>query len=528
LAIKFIFAYLEYTSNSLRKEFIKRLEWENIWLHIYKNFSTDKQNEYFSLIFHALDTDKIIELNVDDSLKEYLEKQSTLPKYSDTENEKCKKLISELALEFSDIENPSDNEELFNYIYENWNYELSDKMIQIMLSKKADINMSDLEEAHFTTIRVSRAEALIEYIDTNIDEYVENIFLGIESNTKESEETVLYLLNSDEVSFKNKVKIIQKEEVRIANINVVEKKELWIELFKDNKIEASWDNILYFYQETEELSEEIIDYLNIEENYIELSEFKINNETNFDKDTLLSDFNEKLILSEKLGNEAYIYVLKSICFIEYPSLSVEQLDRLKIDALLETRIFALSQSNIEKLDEYFNPKQITLIEKYKDEFLEKFDEFEIDADNISKLMNSEKFTREEKINIISKVDLTIFDDFKMLKEEVSKLYIDTNKEIENIDIFDKLFYGENRYDLELLILQIPYFDECESLQTYLETLGSEYNKLLDKDGSKFSLDDIVLNELLLEKLKEKGCISSYKKDTSILGTKKIKVERRRV
>jgi len=59
-----------------------------------------------------------------------------------------------------------------NYIYENWNYELSDKMIKIILMEKVDIDISCLNEAHMTTIIDSGVKELIEYIDTNIKKFL--------------------------------------------------------------------------------------------------------------------------------------------------------------------------------------------------------------------------------------------------------------------------------------------------------------------------------------------------------------------
>ncbi|CAA6809876.1 MAG: Unknown protein [uncultured Sulfurovum sp.] len=504
LSIKFIFAYLEFTINSSKKAFIKRLEWNNLWLYIYNNFSTDKENEYFILIFQTLDTDRIIELNVDDSLKKYLESHTSLPKYSDTQNEKCKTLIDELELEFSDIENPSDNEELFNYIYENWNYELSERMIQIMLDEKADINIGDLNEAHFSTIRRSGVEELISYIDTNIEEYVENIFLTIERNTKESEETVLYLLNNDEVSLENKVKIIQKEEVRISDINAIESKELWIELFKDNKIEASWDNILYFYQETEELSQEIIEYLNVEENYIALSNSKIDNEQF--EELLLNGFKSKLLLCNTIEDEGYRYLIKSIEDTKYHNLDVAHLSQMKIDLLLAENKIVLVQNSIDNLKENFSPKHITLIENYKDEFLERFNEFEIAQEDLILLLNSSKFEISDKFFFIEKSDLSDIGDKLFVKEKISKFYIDNSKYIEDIELFNKLFYGDNKYDLELLISQIPYIDDCNSFKVYLDEFGDPYDKILENNRGYVSIDKTDTNELLLKVLREKDCI----------------------
>ena len=202
----------------------------------------------------------------------------------------------------------------------------------------------------------------------------------------------------------------------------------------------------------------------------------------------------------------------------------------KVNSVLSTNILSLTQDNITNLKEKFSPKHITLIENKKDEFLEKFSDFELDSDDILKMLNSLKFTTEEKFLIIDMIDLTLLDESKDLKEKVSKLYITNSRNIENIDLFDKLFYGENQYDLELLISQIDYFEECDSIKLYFDDLDGydePYAKLLEKDRSNLFLEDTELNRLLLTKVKSKNCISSWKENKKTLGKNNLKVERKK-
>ncbi|MCB4773941.1 MAG: hypothetical protein LGB71_01370, partial [Sulfurovum sp.] len=114
------------------------------------------------------------------------------------------------------------------------------------------------------------------------------------------------------------------------------------------------------------------------------------------------------------------------------------------------------------------------------------------------------------------------------KEVVSKLYIDNSKNINNIELFDKLFYGENQYNLELLVSQLDYFDNCENIKPYLESLdGKGYKELVDISASRHYIEDSDLNRQLLEKLKDKNCISSWKENKKTIGKNDLKVERKR-
>jgi len=529
LSIQFIFDFIDITEEEYKIKFIQELQWSNLWRYIHNNFSLNKQDEYFELIFKALSVEEMIELNIDNTLKDYIEAQTILPIFSGDEHRKFIELINSLDIKFKKIDNPEYIRHLLPDIYFNKNYVISKEMIDTIINN-IDINIHQikLNESHLTTIYKSSGnnKKLIEYIDESINEYIENVFLTIETNTKESEDTVISLLNNENISLRNKIRIIQKEEVRISNINDLENKELWIELIKANKIEATWDNLLYAYQELNELDNTTVAFLNREENYIELSNFKINNEELFDKETILSEFNEKVILSENISEDAYKYLIKSIRFWKYPSLAFEKLSTSKIDCILEETKLALSQDNLDKLKEHFSPKHIMLIENFKDEFLEKFDEFELDSSDILNLLNSSKFSIDEKFTIIERIDLSLFEDNTRLIEKVSKLYIDENREIKEIKLFEKLFYAKP--SLELFVSQISYWEDCESCEIYLAEFDTPYSELLEKSRSKLYLDDTKINRLLLSILKKKNSISSYKIHTTILGKNELKVERKRV
>ncbi len=529
-SIEFIFQYIEYANDESKKLFIGLLTWDELWSYIYKKLSTKEQNKYFKLLFDSLKVERLLELD----MSSYLSKQTILPKYTDENNEKCKVLIDKLKVEFEYIQNSSDNTLLFSFIYINGHYILNPKMIEVIMREKGNVENSTIDELKYqnlTIIRESEAEKLIELIDKNIDTYYEGVFNELDENKQESEDTLLYLLNHNELDIGYKETIIGRTETKVSDITSVTEKELWKILIIENKIEANWSNLLSYYIELEEqeIDSFLIEYLNIEENYKQLSESQINNEKAFDKDEILQPFNTKLILSSSLSDDAYSYLIHSIWFVNYEDLNIKELNLSKVKSILNTNILSLTQENINNLKEDFAPEHITVIEKKKDEFLEKFSNFELDSDDILKIVNSLKFTIEEKFQIIENINLSLLDESKDLKEKVSKLYIDNNQNIENIDLFDKLFYGENQYDLELLTSRIEYFEDCDMIKPYLAAFENEqYKELLDINGSKFYLEDTAQNRILLKKLKIKNCISSWKENKKTLGKNNLKVERKRV
>ncbi|MCB4745229.1 MAG: hypothetical protein LGB07_06230 [Sulfurovum sp.] len=528
-SIEFIFQYMEYATDEEKNLFLKQLSWDGLWQYIYDNLSSKDQNRYFKLLFNALDVDRLVELD----MSSYLAKQTILPKYTEKDNEKCIELIDQLNVSFMDIKNPSDNPLLFDYIYDHRHYIFSPKMIEIIMQEKGNIESSkidDLKYKNLTTIGESEAEKLIQYIDENITDYLEDVFFELDENKDESENILIYLLNHNNISIEFKQDVIKKSKNKITNILDIEDKDLWRDLLENNLVKPIWDNILNYYKNLEEpkIDDTIISYLNVENNYVQLSEQKINNEAIFDKSEILNPFNTNLLLSKNLTDEAYSYLIKSIWFVGYKDLALDELSMSKIENILSTNILSLTQNNINRLKDNFSPKHIDLIVNNKEDFLENFDDYEVDVDDVSEMLNSTKFSIEEKFKIIESIDLAFFDDSLQLKEKVSKLCIDKNDNIENIELFNKLFYGKNQYNLELLVSQLDYFDNCENIKPYLEVFeDKQYKELLDISASRHYIEDSDLNRQLLEKLKDKNCISSWKENKKTIGKNDLKVERKR-
>lgn len=241
--------------------FVKKIAtlWKNLWFYIANesNVTQEKKEEYFKLLFQYLSVKELVTLNIEQSLKLYLQNNETLEKYTESDNKKFQSLIESLNVKYGYIENPTDNPPLFNFIYEENLYALNEKMInQVAYVKgKPERELSEaLKTAHLTTLKTTYASKLVEYIGQNINEYIENVFLKIETNTQESEDVVIELLNNEDVKKENKLKIIQKEVVQIEDVSKLNDKEIWENVFSLNKATPTWDNVLYYYQEANELN----------------------------------------------------------------------------------------------------------------------------------------------------------------------------------------------------------------------------------------------------------------------------------
>lgn len=519
LTIHFIFDYIQHADNLHREKFAPIL-WKKFWWYIINksDFSDKKKDEYFEFLFQNLEVEKLLEFNIDNTLKDYIENKDQLSAFDVIQNKKYEKLYKALEIKYRFISNQRDNLSLFRSIYENDHYQINVDMVNkmVLLNTGQEKEFEEkLKYAHFTTLREPNLplKKLLEYIDKNINEYIQNVFLKIETNTKESEEAFIKLLNHKNISSENKVAIIQKEERKVINISKVEDKAIWNEVFINNKVIPNWDNVLYYYQQNNTIDDSLITFLNQEENYIELSKKKMDNEAVFTR-VLLSKISREILLSNIITDEAYGFIVKGIWFWKFDDFSIDGLSSKQVDNLLEHQKLNLNEKNIAQIKEFFSNKLVTFIASFKGDFLEKIGEFKLESSDCNQIIKSSLFTYDEKILIIEKIDLALFDDEELV-ESAAEIFANNPKKLPT-ELFDKLFEKSTHdFALMLLTVQVPYLDNDAIIQC-LKEFSDIYADLAEKGASELKFDNNKLNSNLLYALDKKRFISKVKTGDKII------------
>ena len=334
----FILSYLDEADD--KSKFIKLIcdDYDEFWILISDN-RQEKLSEIFELIVNNVKLEKITHLDKNDILKEYISNTKSL---SESINiEKLNKLIEELEVKFTKLD-LRDNKEALEFIYNNSCFELNPYMVnQIVLKKYSSksIRDSDLNEQNYTTIvRCVEDDILTNYINENINDYVENIILAVDTNIKESSEYIIQLLNNEEIKHELKVKLIESQEEKISKLNCIESIELYEYLFNFNKVEASWDSV-FIYFNTEDFDKNIlINYLNIEENAKLISKICLDDDYEKTNKEIYSNDLLKLIIKENsLSNICYKYLIKNLGW-SYSDLDISELNNEKVLLLVENGI----------------------------------------------------------------------------------------------------------------------------------------------------------------------------------------------
>lgn len=519
-SIQFIDAYIKNENRPLEIFFEKLVEnWKGFWEFVVERSVYDriKIDEYLRLMITYTKPETILSNQSKEFLNEMIETNPqflSLFKNIDEKNyyDKITKILKGLNTKFNRLDYPNRNtEKLVEYIYNNNHYNINtNNLLHFTLLFGNDFNEDDFMKSNYSTILKSECEALIKYINNNITIYINNVYLKIENNNLEDEESLIKLLNNNNITENLKIKIIEKVETKISDFIDINDLGIKTQLLINNKVIPDWNNVIEYYLLSEnKITENLLDFLNRESVYSELSKGKIIKEN--------KDFEISLIRCNELSNDSYNTLLDST-YHYWNSFDFEALDIEKVISLLNKKL-SVSKNNYDKLKEYYPNNHIKLIEKNFTKFYENINDFKTDEEDTLLLLKSNKISLNNKILYILKLEEQFIIDSKkisglvgeLILQKDSKISIETNTLISIIKSTTSI---ENRVKLTNL-----YLDSLTNLDLVktVENIGYIYRELFVKQH-KPTFDKTEFNFKLLSTLKTRGLIKNFdvdKKDKSL-------------
>lgn len=506
-SIAFIDGYIEEGKNIAK--FIKLLceDWKEIWeyIELQSSFSLEKKEAYLKLILEYADISTIKIIGANSKLIEFISnKKDFLIVIQD--QDKIKKIIKELNPKFKFIDNTEQTLDLFNFVYEGNFYDINYNMIELILKIKSNSESLNLEEANYTAIQNSECTSLIKYIDDNIQKYISTVFLKLENNTKENEESILKLLNNEDLINSDKEKIISKEEALISNLTDIGFNEVSGLLLKLSKTKPVWTNLIDYYENNENVVDEnIMLFINNLENAIGLSKPKI--PYNTENKELIQKLSKELVLNKDIKDENYSHIMESIPFKYNHNLQFIELTENKIEILINNGRLSFSVENYELLKANPNGLHIQFLEYYAEDYLADIDSYELNALGRLKLLNSESFTPEQKIEIITNTLESIIIPSINLTNKICEIIANYKVYDISLTLLNHLVTVSNNTKNRLTVFNL-YSNKFTSNQitVFLQSLPHPYNEIAIK-GKRPLIENIPVNTTFVSKLKLVGYIS---------------------
>lgn len=520
ISIEFIKEY--YTTSQKIEDFINILcsKWSNIWGSIELNpyFTEDLKNNFLKSIIEYGDIKSIIEISNQSTLVKYILSHQLF--LNITENhDKLKRVIEELKIKFSNIDFKNSSKEMLSFIYTGCYYQLNIEMLASVIKEFGEFKQVEFDNSNYFAIKTSKAEKLIHYIETSIEDYIENVYLKIPTNINEKEEYLIALLNNENIEIETKESIILQIETKITKLSTIIDSNLYGTIIENNKLIPLWENLLHDYdnrnikaeENEKEIAESSIKFINIIQNAEELSKFKIPKEVNFKNP--YGNFWKKLIQIDKVDDISYDLITKSSPWL-YSDLSFDKISDAKIKSLINNTCIKPTLESFNSLKENSDGLNIYALEKLKNDYFKIIDQLNFDSDDLELVLTSSILTNFEKMKILNNCSeetiitntnlkllsgILLTDDLFIVDNNVLRFTLLNNQVSikERIQLFVK---NSNKYDKPFII-------------SFLTNLGENYSLINDTSiKARIPIDND--NEQLLRVLVNKRYISSFSEKDS--------------
>uniref|UniRef100_UPI0040482390 YobI family P-loop NTPase n=5 Tax=Roseivirga sp. TaxID=1964215 RepID=UPI0040482390 len=520
ISIEFVKRYFE-TSQKL-KEFIKMLcnKWSNIWGFIESNldFSEDLKKSIFKSIIEYGDIKAIVEISKQSSFTKFILSDPLF--LNITENhDKLKKVIEELKVNFSKIDFENSSDEMLSFIYKGNHYQLNIEMLASIIKKFGEFNQVEFDNSNYFAIKTSKVDQLIQYVEANIDDYIENVYLKVSTNVNEKEEYLIALLNNENIEIDNKESVILQIETKITKLSTIEDSGLYSILLENNKLFPLWENLLFDYdnqiteegeegEKTEsEISESSIGFINLIQNAEELSKVKI------PKENVYSKFWKKLLQNDEIEDQSYNLITKSSPWW-YSDLSFEEISDNKIRALINNNCINPNIESFNSLKEKSDGLNINLLEKRKGDYFRILDQLKFDSDDLESILKSFSLINSEKLKILnncSEETIITNSNLKLL----SSILLSDNSFVVSDNVLNSILVNNQvpvQERVRLFVKNSSKYD-LTYIESFLTNLGGNYAWMTDT-SSKARIPQNHDNLQLLSILVNKGYISSFSEKDS--------------
>lgn len=483
---------------------------KNLWgfIMMHKDFSTEKKDKYFYLIFEINKRNKDLELlkriDKDLLLSQYIINKKTFKDFVNNigDFESFKEFLISKGLRFKRLDDIDYKSEEFNLIYENNFYRINFEWVKKILHAHLE---KALKLRNYSCILTSNKPQLISYIHNNINEYVEDVLL-INGYLEDDEKDIIQLLNNNELKNDNKIIIIDRYKNSFNDISEIINFS-WEHLLKNNKIVPSLDNLETCLDSSID-KKYTQDFLNLESTYNAI--FDISNK--YDEDEIKKLKLEDIIFDSKnIEIATFEAFLKSINY-KYEFFP-ENLEHQFMQYMIELKKVETNPENYQILiDRDFNELAFKLIENEPDTIIETLESFNIDYEILVKLMSSYKFNDTQKINLLNILNITkllkLDDENKTFRDILYDLKIKYFNDI-NDEIFNELMISDLSEDKKVELFVKYKFKNRDEVTNAMLNINVSFEKLSHLVSGPISLNNSTYNLKLVKKLKEINYISSY-------------------
>lgn len=515
-----------------RSTFVNEIckKYTSFWYFILSKSNLTKADidSFWIYILDSCDLNMIIELNENNSVKDYIVKKKDILQlnYDIKSAEKLIEVFKNFNIKFNLLNTPKekysiDNEEyvegilvedmILNNRY-NLNIDMTRHIYEYLVNSNKEM-MDVFELKNYSAIKNIDNKNLLNHINEHLEEYLREVFLKLPNNNNEEENLILEFLNNDNINDKIKKEVIKKSDIFIDSLLKIPTL-LWDNIIEEEKIIINWHTIMHYFKEYKKLSSKLVNQINEKNVYEALTKVSLDEIIKSEKfsEDFVEKFNIYFYENEDFVSECFLSVCKSLSFYYVPSEN-NQVSNDRIKLILDSDNMEFIKENYLYIREKYNNLQYAwVVDNFRD-FIQ-WQGIELKIDELKKYLKMNEVLPEDKVLLVNSSKNTIINNLEDC--ELLKLIFKINKEIlaNNLDntIFGSLIkigkFTEDR--IILFANKLINLNESE-IKNYLNYFDEPINMLsdIDNEGSDVVIEKNSFIKHLLEKLHERSFIKSF-------------------
>lgn len=396
----FISSYFDITIEL--SEYVKRLNitWPDLFNELLTkdNFSDSQIYKYSIYSIYYSDDDTLELINKDNCLSDYISNKCDYLAIEEPDIDKLIHGFKLLNVSFAGFDYDTANKDLLKEVYNNSLYDINDENIQLIQKEILNVtNNDDIIHKNYTIMVSHPDSALTQYINQNINEYIDVVIEICDGKVYDNENVVLNLLNNADLTLEHKQSYISVLETIITNINDIEDTTLWTSLLNADKVRYSESNLINCFN-TLELAENVISYINRCNIDLDFSKYEC------DEDSKAQLFNS-IVICNDIDNSKYKQILLSLG-LPYDNLHSVEISDDKITILIDTNIIHMTENNLKFVRLNYHEQLYHFIRANIEEYIEIMTWNLLEQEELLEILNWD-ISDEQKIKLLELTDSEI-------------------------------------------------------------------------------------------------------------------------
>lgn len=410
--------------------------------------------------------------------------------------------LKNLGIELEEFSSIEAFPAIAQFLFEEGLYSLTVENIEFIFS--IILGVSDLEPLrtrHFTTINASTIAALISRIEHEFVNYLKNVLLQLESNTRESAPSIIAIINREEVELDSLSVFLSTQTATIPSLEAVPTR-LHARVFQLNRIEATWANCLAFINSDDFDAASLTDFLAKMPVLATLQHQAIPGD---DKAAILRQF---LINNDALQDNVYQEYIKRLPYKSNKFPSGLGLTKIRI-LILEAKV-DFSKENLETLKNWLE-LQVLFVVKNIESYLRDEVTYQL-GDDFREILIDQNINDFQKLALIQLMDLTLLPGLPLRSGKVGIILDRTGTDLSaiNDETARAMILNSSPVSVQISLLNKYHllFNDDE-VRDILASLPKPFSEIRFGYNSP-RLEKTLVNTKLVEWLAERNIISSWK------------------